>query len=180
MSSRTEYSMISYLLETLGVIFVSDSAAEKTKFLVETMNGSSDQPLGLMKAKELAGKGDAFEFSFEYLGFLFAVKASADGNKTKMQVHANLGFVPYTVEGATRRATAMEILGAAAEYLGGRVKISPQQRILISEDYVFDEPLTPVLLLTKATTLMLRAKPFLQLMARVVRPPMHSISATEA
>lgn len=159
---------------------MSDTAAVNTKNLVETMEGSADQPLGLMKAKQIAGKSESFEFSFEYLEFLFAVKASADGDKTNMQVHANLGYVPYTVEGANRRVTAMEILGAAVEHMGGRVKISPQQRILLYEDYVFDEPLTPIMILTKATTFMLRAKPFLQVMARVVRPPMQQIAVTEA
>ena len=157
-----------------------ENSALNTKSLVAAMDGRADEPLGLMKAKEISGKGDAFEFSFEYLGFLFAVKANADGQKTKMRVHANLGCVPYTAEGPSRRATAMEILGAAAEYLGGHVTISRQQRILLYEDYVFDEPLTPVLLLTKATTLMIKAKPFLQLMARVVQPPMHKIPVTES
>ncbi|NQW01179.1 MAG: hypothetical protein HQ483_15850 [Rhodospirillales bacterium] len=151
-----------------------DSSAEKTKKLVETMEGSPEQPLGLLKAKELAGKGDKFEFTFEYLGFLFAVKAGTDGQKTNMRVHANFGYVPYTVEGPSRRATAMDILGAAAEHLGGRVFITAEQRIMLIEDYVIDEPLTPVLLLTKATTLILKAKPFLALMARVVNPPVRS------
>lgn len=151
---------------------MSGHAAENTKSLIESIKKNSDEPLGLVKAQELAGKGNHFEFTFEYLGFLFAVKAAADGNKTNMQVRANLGVIPYTVEGPTRRATAMEVLSCAAEHLGGRVKISSGQRIMLSENYVFDEPLTPVMILTKATMLMLRAKAFLQLMARVVDPPM--------
>jgi len=151
---------------------LSDQPAEKTKSLIESIKKNSNEPLGLVKAKELSGQGNQFEFTFGYLGFLFAVKAVADGDKTNMQVRANLGVVPYTVEGPTRRATAMEILGAATVHMGGRVKISPAQRIMLSENYVFDEPLTPVLILTKATILMLRAKSFLQLMARVVDPPM--------
>lgn len=156
---------------------MTQSPAQNTKSLVEKIEGPADQPLGLMKAKELAGQENPIEFSFEYLGFLFAVKASADGDKTNMRVHANLGCVPYTVESPTRRATALDILGAATEHLGGHVKITPQQRIMLHDDYVFDEPLTPVLLMTKATTLMLKAQPFLKLMARVVRPPMHPLPA---
>ncbi len=151
---------------------MSENAANKTKTFIESVNSNNDRPIGLVKATELAGKGNKLEFTFEYLGFLFAVKAGTDGQKTNMRVHANLGNVPYTVEGPSRRATTMEILGAATGHMGGRVKITPQQRIMLFEDYVFDEPLTPVLILTKTTQLMLRAKPFLQLMSRVVRPPM--------
>ncbi len=148
------------------------TSAENTRSLIDNVDKNSNEPLGLIKAQELAGKGNAFEFTFQYMDFLFAVKAQGEGDRTKMQIHANLGYVPYTVEGITRRVTAMDILGAATEHMGGRVKISPQQRIMLYEDFDFDEPLTPVLILTKVTMLMLRAKPFLTLMSRVIDPPM--------
>ena len=151
---------------------MSATSAENTKSLVEVLNSSTGKPLGLNKASQIAGKGSQFEFTFEYLGFLFAVKAMSHQQTTIMRVHANLGNIPYTVEGGNRRANALEILGAATIHLGGQVTVSNQQRILLQEEYTFDEPLTPVLMITKATILLVRAKPFLKLMARVVTPPM--------
>ena len=151
---------------------MSETSAEKTKSLVEIMETTDGQAIGLTKASEIAGKGSEIKFTFEYLGFLFAVKAKNRQQKTVMRMHANLGNIPYTVEGGGRRSNALEILGAATIHLGGRVSISNHQRILLQEEYTFDEPLTPVMLITKATTLMVRAKPFLELMARVITPPL--------
>ncbi len=156
------------------------SPAEKTKALIATMAGSGNREIGLDTAAEIAGKGRQFEFTFEYLGFLFAVKASAEEQRTNMFLRAHLGNVPYTAEGPIKRSNAMEVLSAATVHLGGRVKVTSHQRIILIEDYVFDEPLTPVLLLTKAATLLVQAKPFLELLSEVVHPPVQAPAPAQA
>lgn len=159
---------------------VSNSPAEKTKSLIENINTASNRALGLDKVTELAGKGTKFEITFEYLGFLFAVKASTHQQQTNMRIHAHLGNIPYTVEGGDRRTNAMKALESAAGFLGGRITITSQQRIMLLEDYVIDEPLTPVLMISKATILLVRAKPYLELLASVVRPPLAPRPVLEA
>lgn len=155
-----------------------ESAAQKTKSFIDAMPSVGEGPLALGKTIEIAGKSsNKFEFSFEYLGLLFAVKASSEGQKTHMKVHAHLGNMPYSVEGSARRNNALQILDVASLHLGGRVIVTPRKRILLIEDYVFNEPLTPVLMLTKTTTLLIQAKPFLEIMARVITPPMVHVNA---
>lgn len=159
---------------------MANTPAEKTKTLIATISNSDNPSIGLDMAAEIAGKGRQFEFTFEYLGFLFAVKASAVEQRTNMRLRAHLGNVPYTVEGASKRSNAMEVLDATTVHLGGRVKVTSQQRVILMEDYIFDEPLTPVMLLTKAATLLVKAKPFLELLSEVVHPPIQSQHRTEA
>ncbi|MEZ7880868.1 MAG: hypothetical protein QMC11_11710 [Rhodospirillales bacterium] len=45
-------------------------------------------------------------------------------------------------------------------------------RITFLEDTVYEEPLTLVLMQTKIVTLLIQAKRFLEIMVRVITPPM--------
>jgi hypothetical protein len=119
---------------------------------------------------ELLGENIS-EFSFEDLGLLFAVKASSEGQKMHMQVYAHLGNLPYFVEGSVRRNNALKVVDVASLHLGGRVTVTSGVGIIILEDYVFDEPLTPVLMQTKIVPLLIQAKRFLEIMARIITPP---------
>jgi len=149
-----------------------ESAASAKQF-IEVANEVGSGSLGLNRAGELAGKGEDgdIKFTFEYLGFLFAVRAAASEQRTNVRFHANLGNMPYTGESAERRRDAMNILWFAAAKLGGRVRMTPEQRILLTEEFWLDEPLTPTALMTCAAKLLLKAKPYLELLIAVVSPP---------
>ena len=148
-------------------------SAESTKQFLEVVDEASAGALGLNRAGELAGKSDSGEinFTFEYLGFLFAVRAAAAEQRTNIRFHANLGHMPYTGESAERRRRAMKILPIAAAALGGRVQMTPEQRILLTEEIWLDEPLTPTALISCTAKLLLLAKPYLELLDQVVSPP---------
>ncbi len=111
------------------------------------------------------------DFTFEYRGFLFAVRAESDDHNGRMRFHAHLGNLPYSAESSGKRADTLAIVAAAGQALGGRVHLTPEQRILLLEEMRFDAPLTPVVLISNIVRLLLEAKPFLELLARVVEPP---------
>lgn len=128
---------------------------------------------GLAGLKTLTGVGgeDGVNFSFEYGGFLFAVRAFAEQQNTQIRLHAKLGNLPYTAENAIARSHAMTVLKSASRALGGRVSLTPQQRIMLREDITIDEPLTPVMLMSRTAELLVMAKPYLELLTQYVEPP---------
>lgn len=144
---------------------MSELAASTTKDLLNVMEKVGEGPIGMGNAADLMGKSRTFDFTFEYMNFIFAVKASAENRKTRMRFHANLGYIPFSSESITHRFNAIKIVNVAGTMLGGKVHISPEQRIMLAEDYWFDEPLTPNLLITKAVHLLVDAKPYLELLA---------------
>jgi hypothetical protein len=128
---------------------------------------------GLAGLKSLTGAGgdEGVNFSFEYGGFLFAVRAFAEQQNTQIRLHANLGNLSYTAENAIARSHAMTVLKSASRALGGRVPLTPQQRIMLREDISIDEPLTPVMLMSRTAELLVVAKPYLELLTQYVEPP---------
>ena len=126
-----------------------------------------------LKEFALARKADGtrLEFTFEFLGFLFAVRMESNDHSGHMRFHADLGNLPYSAESLAKRADALAIVAAAGRALGGRVQTTREQRILLFEEMRFEEPLTPVVLMSSAVRLLLEAQPFLELLAQVVEPP---------
>lgn len=140
--------------------------------LVEAEKSGSSTDVSLNSALTNKNANKCLDFGFEYRGIPFVVRASAQNQGTDMEIRANLGTLPYTAEDRERRATALAILDTAASDLGGRVRLTNEQRVVMSERYRFDEPLTPAALLTRAVELVLRTKPYLELLALVVPPPL--------
>jgi len=140
---------------------------------IEATQHVENGPLGLDHMAGLRGAAEpqTMNFTFEYQGFVFAVRADAKEQRTNMTFNANLGSLPFTAEDPVARANAMTVLSAASRALGGRVKMTRRQRIVLTEDIVIDEPLTPILLMSRAARLLLRAKPYLELLSDYIRPP---------
>ena len=128
----------------------------------------------------LARKADStrLEFTFEYLGIVFAVRTESNDHSGHMRFHAHLGNLPYTAESSGKRADALAIAAAAGRALGGRVQTTREQRILVFEEMRFEEPLTPVVLMSSTVRLFLEAHPFLELLAQAVEPPVAAGHAT--
>jgi len=142
-----------------------------TKDLLHTMEVVGEDPIGLGRAAALAGMSDHFDFTFSYLGFLFAVKATTIDGRRQVQFRANLGKIPFTSENSNGRVSAMRIVNVAGNALGGNVRITPDQRIMLSDEFWLDEAMTPVLLISITTRLLVRAKPYLEMLAGSVNKP---------
>lgn len=123
---------------------------------------------GVLTDKRADGRLD---FGFRYRGIPFVVRAEAGDLGTDMYIVASLGNLPYSAEDPERRATALAILAAATADLGGQIRLTPKQRMELVEHVRLDVPLTPSVLLTHTARLVLRAKPYLELLALVVKPP---------
>ena len=155
-------------------------AADLVKFVDGRRPGIGVRSLGADGQGRLARKADStrLEFTFEYRGFLFAVRTESNDHSGHMRFHAHLGNLPYSAESSGKRADALAIVAAAGRALGGRVQTTHEQRILLFEETRFEEPLTPVVLMSSTVRLLLDAQPFLELLAQVVKPPVAAGHAT--
>ncbi len=149
------------------------AAPDLVKFVDRRRPGIEVRSLAVDGQGRLARKPHStrLEFTFEYRGFLFAVRMESNDHNGHMRFHAHLGNLPYSAESVRRRADALTIVAAAGRALGGRVQTTREQRILLFEEMRFEEPLTPVVLMSSTVRLLLEAQPFLELLAQVVEPP---------
>lgn len=144
--------------------------ASKTKALVDSArNGVETLPIGAMgidEAGHLFRKNDdgIYNFTFSYMGYQFAVRAEAAPGHTRMRIHAFLGHLPYTAESKDMRANVRAVVEVAGAALGGRIHINGNQRILLLDEFNFDQTLTPSSLLTKTVAFLLQARPYLDLL----------------
>ncbi len=148
-------------------------AADLVKFVDGRRPRIGVRSLAVDGQGRLARKADStrLEFTFEYRGFLFAVRTESNDHSARMRFHAHLGNLPYSAESLGKRADALAIAVAAGRALGGRVQTTREQWILLFEEMLFEEPLTPVVLMSGTARLLLEAQPFLKLLAQVVEPP---------
>jgi len=149
-------------------------SATTTRTFIDSTAATAGRPMGLDEVVLLADKDRKvpFEFSFEYQGVVFQVVASPKDQGTSIRFRAILGNLPYTSEHPVARRHATMIIYAASKVLGGRVRLSSRQHIALIDDIWVSEPMTPVLLLSQAAKLLVGAKPYLELLAVYVRPPM--------
>ena len=149
------------------------SSAEKTKALVDSATTpSTAMPLGAMGLDsdgQLVRKNNdgLIKFTFNYMGYQFAVRAEVEPGHTRMRIHAVLGHLPYTAEAPDLRTNMRAVVHEAGRALGGRITITQEQRILFLDEFNFDETLTPQSLLTKTVAFLLSAKPYLELLALI-------------
>lgn len=147
-----------------GIIEIVDAGPSLTD--IKTLNKGSPPTVPSRPHDRL------LDFNFEYLGFLFAAKAQREqSGNDKLQFRANLGRMPFSAESRHDRANALAIVATASKVLDGRVRISDQQRIMMAHEESCDCRLTPISLMTRVVDVLLRAKPFLHLLAAAVDLP---------
>jgi hypothetical protein len=104
-------------------------------------------------------------FGFDYCGFHFAVEAAATGDGgCIVTVESDLGCLPFTAQGRRRREAAIRILQGAAGSMGGRLRLTADQRLRFREDFHLDHALTPIALITHMTKIILNVRPYLELL----------------
>ncbi|MGB0683583.1 MAG: hypothetical protein ACPGOV_12785 [Magnetovibrionaceae bacterium] len=136
--------------------------------------------LGLKNERDmLEGRGEAVDFTFDYRGFLFAVRAEVEdgGSAARIKVHANLGSLPYTAESGNNRLNAITVIRSAVKSRGGRFRFTRNQRIMLMENIRIDGKLTPEKLVGSLAKLLLEARPYLALLELVVNPPVRPSAA---
>ncbi len=127
--------------------------------------------VGLGRLSEVLGKaadGD-LEFDFDFKGVTISVRARSTNQKTNMNFAVDLGNMPYTAEDAVARNSAVAILSSASRQLGGKIQVTGEQRIVYTNNLYFNEPFSPVMLVSGATLFKVRVKPYVELLAGFVR-----------
>jgi len=115
------------------------------------------------------GEG-AIDFQFNYLGFPFAVRAEAGTHGATVNIRAVLGYLPYTAESRSGRLGVMQIIEAASQAMGQRVRLGEKQRLIMSDKRTTNDALTPVNLMALMVGMLLEAKPYLQLLVDYMTP----------
>jgi len=101
-------------------------------------------------------------FSFTYNGVKFAAEVPVDAEGA-LRLSAVLGVVPYSIENAFGRRAALAII-QRARLPSGRLSLDLNSRVHISLETIPDRPRTPVSVLSAVATLLMEAKPYLELL----------------
>jgi hypothetical protein len=85
-----------------------------------------------------------------------------------LQVAADIGPDPYTVEGITLRKSVHAVIEASQHLICSRLIVSRQRRIFCIGKASVTSPTAPVELLSGAIEIVLEIKPYLDMLAEVL------------
>ena len=104
----------------------------------------------------------AFRFTFREVPFS-CIAERKDGQPL-LALTGDFGALPYTAEGPERRKAVQAVVAHARCRSGLDWQVTPHQEIIMRGGISLALPLTPVAMVTGAVTLLLRARPFLELL----------------
>lgn len=112
------------------------------------------------------GTGAArFEFACEGVHYRVQVEA---GERPSVVLSADLGALPFTVEGDGVRRIACRIIASTAHLAHGQLTLTPEQFIVLHAKAPVPQPLSPDTILATVAALALTIKPYLALLAQVL------------
>ena len=112
--------------------------------------------------------GKPIEFSFIYQGLRFNASTRMVEGGAILQVAADIGPDPYTVEGITLRKSVHAVIDATQQLICSRLIVSRQRRIFCIGKASVSSPTAPVELLSGAIEIVLEIKPYLDMLAEVL------------
>jgi hypothetical protein len=107
----------------------------------------------------------SFRFCFQEVPFTATTERR--GDRAVVQIAGDLGYLPYSIENPTRRRRLRKALAAVRHASGLRWEITPGNIIRASGEIDLGHPLTPTAVVAGATTLLLRSRPYLELIVAV-------------
>jgi len=110
------------------------------------------------------------DFMVQYQGYWFAVHVRPQGTKSSLHIHGIIGKLPYSYESTFARTNVLAVVKAAGKALGGSVKIDDNQNIILIDRLSFEGNISPKILLAETAKVLLRVKPYLQLV-HTLQPP---------
>jgi hypothetical protein len=136
----------------------------KEESIIATLGGF-ELPLELDRGG-LFGRGEprpvTFRFSFREVPF--SCTAERRDGQPVLTLTGDFGALPYTAEGPERRRAVQAVVAEARRRSGLDWQVTPQQQIVVRGGISLTLPLTPVATIVGAVTLLLRARPFLELL----------------
>jgi len=127
------------------------------------------------------------DFMVEYRGYWFAVHADQQGTKAVLRVHGIIGNLPFSYQSAFARSNILAVVSAASKEIRGQVRIDDQQRIILIDTVRSEGTLTPKVILAETTKVLLKLKPYLELVTTlqppegyIYTPPVDDLALLEA
>jgi len=106
-----------------------------------------------------------FRFCFQEVPFTACTERRND--RPVLRLTGDLGHLPYTIENAARRRRLRKVLAATRRASGLHWEITRENLIRASGEIDLGLPLTPTAVIAGATTLLLRSRPYLDLIVGV-------------
>lgn len=110
------------------------------------------------------------EVMFQYQGYWFAVHAQQRGTKSVLEIHGIIGHLPFSYHSTFSRRNVWTVVKEAGKRVNGRVQVDDKQRILLIDTVIAEGTLTPRLVVLESTKVMLKLKPYLELIYQL-QPP---------
>ncbi|MDV7339264.1 hypothetical protein RYZ26_06645 [Terasakiella sp. A23] len=103
------------------------------------------------------------DFTVQYEGYWFAVHADQKGTEALLRVHGIIGHLPFSYGNAFARGNILAVVTRASRAIHGKVRVDDQQRILLIDEVKIKGSLSPKIILAETTKILLKLKPYLQL-----------------
>jgi len=113
----------------------------------------------------------ALKFRFCFQEVPFAAETERRRERTVLTLTGDFGFLPFSAENARRRRRLRTVLGAARQASGLSWEIGQDHHIRAGGEIDLVPPLTPTTVIAGAATLLLRSRPYLELVIAVGSEP---------
>lgn len=104
---------------------------------------------------------NSLRFAFDYLGATFNAEGLRTGDRFTVAVSADLGPLPFSAESSLARRAILELVAASKSATGPSLTIDPDQIIRIRSRFELLQPVSPMVVVTMVTELLLVLKPWL-------------------
>ncbi|HXY99764.1 MAG TPA: hypothetical protein VEI03_07165 [Stellaceae bacterium] len=124
---------------------------------------SFDASFGLRPARP----SGVLNFRFCFKEVPFTARTERRHGRPVLQLTGDLGLLPYSIENAARRRRLRKVLAAARHASGLRWELTAEHLIRASGEIDLGLPLTPTAVIAGTATLLLRSRPYLELIVAV-------------
>lgn len=131
--------------------------------------GNYELPLELDRLHLFGSTGaGAISFCFAFRDVPFSCTAERQDGRPVLALVGDFGALPYSAESPERRRSVQTVLAAAQRRSGLEWKVTPTQTIAVKGGITLDLPLTPKALVVGTVAVLLRARPYIDLLVEIL------------
>ena len=120
----------------------------------------------------------SLNFSFDCLGATFAAACRRVDGQYMVTVTADLGPVPFSAESVRARRKVQHLVALGGHAAETQMTISDDQTIRVDSSFTLLQPVSPVVMLTAITELLLALKPTLAELAEILTDAVPPVKGT--
>jgi hypothetical protein len=106
-------------------------------------------------------------FTFGLHDVPFQARAERKAGKPVLTLVGDLGVVPFSIQNPRRRRRLLQVVAAAQRDSSLLWEVTPDQRISLTGEIDLNMPLTPTAVIAGATRLLLRCRPYVELIVAI-------------